>query len=384
MPAFTLIALVAQLATAADVERAVMGGIRDGVFPGAVVVVGTHDSMLLARGYGHLAWSAKSPVPDPDSTLYDLASLTKVVATTPAVMILVEKGMLQLDRPVQYYLPEFAAPGKEEVSVWNLLAHNSGLRSFLRLDTLASDSATAREIVLHEPLRWRPGTHVEYSDLNAMLLGWIVERVSGVPLDRFASANVFAPLAMTQTRFVPPKAWHHRTAPTNLWHGTSIAGAVNDQNAARLGGISGHAGLFATGMDVARYVQLYLRGGTTLAGQRVLLSRTINLFTRRAAGNRALGWEVRDTTKAENSGRLMSPRAFGHTGFTGTSVWIDPDHDVFAVVLTNRVYATRARRSFTRIKEIRGEVADAAVAAARQRCGSAIASTAPGARATGC
>ena len=385
MVTFALIALVAQIATAADVERAVMNGIRGGVFPGAVVVVGSHDSILLARGYGHLTWSAKSPVPDPDSTLYDLASLTKVVATTPAIMLLVERGMVKLDQPVQYYLPEFAAPGKEKVSVWNLLAHNSGLRSFLRLDTLARDSAMARQIVLQEPLRWKPGARVEYSDLNAMLLGWIVERVSGVSLDRFASGNVFAPLGMTQTRFLPPKAVYYRTAPTNLWRGTSIAGSVNDQNAARLGGVSGHAGLFSTGMDVARYAQLYLRGGNTAGGRRVVLSRTIELFTRRGAGNRALGWEVRDTTKADNSGRLMSPRAFGHTGFTGTSVWIDPDHDVFAVVLTNRVYATRARQSFTRIKRIRGEVADAAVASARLRCG-AVASAARDARTgmTGC
>jgi CubicO group peptidase (beta-lactamase class C family) len=370
---FTLISLMAQLATTASVEQAVASGIHDGVFPGAVVVIGTRDSILLARGYGHLTWSASSPVPDPDSTLYDLASLTKVVATTPSIMLLVEKGMVQLDRPVQYYLPEFAGAGKEGVAVWNLLAHNSGLRSFLRLDTLARDSATARRIVMSEPLSWKPGTRVEYSDLNAMLLGWIVERVSRVPLDRFAAANVFAPLDMQETMFLPPRLVYRRTAPTNLWHGTSIAGAVNDQNAARLGGVSGHAGLFSTGSDVARYAQLYLRGGMTGDGKRLFLPKTIELFTQRTAGNRALGWESRDTTKADNSGKAMSSAAFGHTGFTGTSVWIDPRRGVFAVVLTNRVYSTRAKKPFTRIKQIRGQVADAAVALAVERCNRALA-----------
>jgi CubicO group peptidase (beta-lactamase class C family) len=381
--ALTLISVCAQLTAVADVERAITSGIREGVFPGAVVVIGTRDSILLARGYGHLTWAPTSSVPDPDSTLYDLASLTKVVATTPSIMLLVEKGLVQLDRPVQYYLPEFAGVGKEDVSVWNLLAHNSGLRAFLRLDTLAHDSSTARQIVVREPLSWKPGTRVEYSDLNAMLLGWIVERVSRIPLGRFASANVFAPLGMSQTMFVPPRLVHRRTAPTNLWHGTPIAGAVNDQNAARLGGVSGHAGLFSTGSDMARYAQLYLRGGLTRDGKRLLLPGTIDLFTKRAAGSRALGWEARDTTKADNSGKLMSAAAFGHTGFTGTSVWIDPQQGVFAVVLTNRVYSTRAKRPFTRIKQIRGEVADAAVSLGTERCGTTPAARVRGARATG-
>jgi CubicO group peptidase (beta-lactamase class C family) len=379
MSALTGVLLLAQLGTAAQVERVVSAGIRAGVFPGAVVVVGVRDSILLARGYGHLTWSPKSRVPDPDSTLYDLASLTKVVATTPAVMLLVEKGLVQLDRPVQFYLPDFVGAGKEEVLVRNLLAHNSGLRSFLRLDTLARDSATARQLVMREPLRWKPGTRVEYSDLNAMLLGWIVERVSSMRLDRFAAAKVFTPLGMEQTTFLPAHSLQYRTAPTNLWHGVSIAGSVNDQNAARLGGVSGHAGLFSTGADVARYAQLYLRGGVAADGKRLFLAKTVALFTARASRGRTLGWEARDTTGSDNSGTLMSAAAFGHTGFTGTSLWIDPDNDVFAVVLTNRVYAPRARRPITRLKQIRGAIADVAVTAGQEQCAGVMASG-PGTR----
>jgi CubicO group peptidase (beta-lactamase class C family) len=372
--ALTVVVLLAQLATAAEVERAVSAGIHAGVFPGAVVVLGVRDSILLARGYGHLTWSPKSRVPDPDSTLYDLASLTKVVATTPSIMLLVERGLVQLDRPVQSYLPDFVGTGKEEVLVRHLLAHNSGLRSFIRLDTLARDSAAARQLVMRELLRWKPGTRVEYSDLNAMLLGWIVERVSGMRLDRFAAANIFGPLGMEETIFLPARSLQYRIAPTNYWHGASIAGSANDQNAARLGGVAGHAGLFSTGKEVARYAQLYLRGGLTAAGKRVLLAKTVALFTTRAFQSRALGWEARDTTRAENSGTLMSGAAYGHTGFTGTSLWIDPDNGVFAVVLTNRVYAPRSRRSITRLKQIRGEIADAAVLAGRDSCDKARAS----------
>ena len=355
-------AFLLQTLATADLDRVITSGIQRGVFPGAAVVVGTRDSVLYARGYGHLTWSNASPVPDPGVTLYDLASLTKVVATTPAIMRLVERGSVSLDRAVAAYLPDFTGAGKEAVTVRNLLAHNSGLRAYLRLDTLARDAAGARAVVMGEPLRWKPGTHVEYSDLNAMLLGWIVEKVSGTPLDQFVAREVFTPLGFTETRFRPPRTEWGRVAPTGLWRGHSIAGEVNDQNAVRLGGVSGHAGLFATAAEVARYAQLWLRGGTTLGGTRVLQAETIAQFMTRQAGSRALGWELRDSTTADNWGRRLGPRTFGHTGFTGTSVWMDPDRSLFIVILTNRVYAPHNPRSIRRLKEIRGQVADAAVA----------------------
>ncbi len=367
---FALLALVLQVGAQAEIDAAIAGGIEGGVFPGAVVVVGTGDRILHARGYGHFTWSPDAAVPHPESTLYDLASLTKVVATTPAVMLLVEDGSLDLGRPVQDYLPEFRGEGKERITVRHLLEHRSGLRAFLPLNEQASTAQEARELVLTEPLRYEPGGRVVYSDLNAMLLGWVVARASGAPLDEFVAQSLYGPAGMTETRFKPPRELWSRIAPVGLWRGYVIAGQLHDQNGVRLGGVSGHAGLYSTGSDLARYAQLLLNEGRTPSGDRLLRAATVRYFSGRGAGNRALGWEMLDTTSAENAGTLLSSAAYGHGGFTGTSIWIDPERDLFVIILTNRVFAPRTRRSITRLKEIRGQVADAAAALRASVCGS--------------
>jgi len=359
LPLFVVLAL--QGTPQAAVAHAVAEGIDGGSFPGAVVVVGTRDSILLAKGYGHFTWSASSRVPRPDSTLFDLASLTKVVATTPAALLLVQRGELDLDQTVQHYLPDFQGKGKDEVTVRMLLEHRSGLRAFLPLNKLTHTAAGARARVMAEPLRWAPGTHTEYSDLNMMLLGWIIERVSGMPLDQFVRTQLFEPLGMTQTGYRPPRAEVKRMMPVGLWHGHAIQGKVMDQNAARLDGVSGHAGLYSTGRDLARYAQLWLRHGALLDGRPFFRPALVAEFTRRGPVNRALGWEMNDTTETVNTGRLLSDAAFGHTGYTGTSIWIDPTRDLFVIVLTNRVFHPRTGWSITRLKRVRGEVADAAV-----------------------
>lgn len=358
---FVALGLQAALGAPA-VERAVREGIARGVFPGAVVVVGRRDTVLLAKGYGHFTWSAHSAAPRPDSTLYDLASLTKVVATTPAVMLLVDAGKVQLDRPVRDYLADFQGLGKERVTVRHLLAHTSGLPAYRPFYQEAKDPGDLRRLVMEEPLRWPPGSRVEYSDLNGMLLGWTVEVVSGGRLDRFVHERVFTLAGMTETGFLPPRAAWRRTTPVGVWRGTPVAGRVHDQNADRLGGVSGHAGLFSTGNDLARYAQILLRGGRTPACTPLFREATVEQFTRAAAKGRGLGWEMRDTTTADNAGTRLSATAYGHTGFTGTSLWIDPEQDLFVIILTNRVYAPRARRSITELKAIRGRVADGAVA----------------------
>jgi CubicO group peptidase (beta-lactamase class C family) len=349
------------------VDRAVAGGITAGAYPGAVVVIGTRDTVLYARGYGHFTWNPRSAVPDPGRSMFDLASLTKVVATTTAAMLLADRGTLALQRPVADFLPEFAGAGKEQVTVRHLLEHRSGLPAFIRLDTLARNPADARHLVLTEPLKWRPGTRVEYSDLNAMLMGWVVEAVTRTPLDSFVTAQVFRPLGMTSTMYRPPRTSRPRIVPVGLWRGHAIAGDVHDQNAAALGGVSGHAGLYATGLDLARFAQFLLRGGITADGTQLVRRGAVDAFTRRGPGNRALGWEMRDTTTRDNTGALLSGAAFGHTGFTGTSLWIDPERDLFVIVLTNRVFAPRSRRSITELKRVRGAVADAA-ALLREAC----------------
>ena len=369
--------LAAQTSAADAIDQAVTDGISGGVYPGAVVVIGTSHRVLFSRGYGHFTWERSSAVPDPDSSLFDLASLTKVVATTAAAMALVDDGLLDLDRPVRAYLPEFQGPDKEQVTVRHLLEHSSGLRAFLPLNEQAEDAAAARALVLKEPLRHRPGTHVEYSDLNAMLLGWVVEAAAGESLNAFVERRVFAPAGMAETRYLPPRALRYRIVPVGFWRGHAIAGEVHDQNAARLGGVSGHAGLYSTGSDLARYTQILLRGGLTGDSVRVFSAGVVRHFTRRGPGNRALGWEVRNPDDDTGTGASLSLASFGHGGFTGTSLWIDPERDLFVVVLTNRVFAPRTGRSITKLKEIRAKTADAAVALRDEVCrGSTVASLA--------
>lgn len=365
----SLLLLTLQVAATEQVDAAVLGGIEAGAYSGAVVVVGTASRVLHANGMGHFTWDETSAVPHPDSTLFDLASLTKVVATTPSAMRLIEQGLLNLDNPVESYLPGFVGEGKSRVTVRHLLQHRSGLRSFLPLSTEAQSADEAKARVLSEPLRWDPADRVEYSDLNAMLLGWVVEAVSGEPLDEYSEHAVFARLRMTDTRFRLPRPLRVRTMPVGLWRGHVIAGEVHDQNAARLGGVSGHAGVYSTGSDLATFARMWLGKGH-VDGVTAFRPGMIDHFTRRGPGNRALGWAMRDTTQTDNTGSKMSSSTFGHTGYTGTSIWIDPEGDLFVILLTNRVFSPRSSHSITTLKRVRGEVADAAVRLREEVCGS--------------
>ena len=349
----------------------VLHGIQQGVFPGAAVIVGRHDTILFAKGYGHLMWSPASPAVSVDSTIWDVASLTKVVATTPALMLLVEQGKVVLDSPVVRYLPDFNSPGTSGITVRQLLTHTSGLRATLPLRE-APDSAAALRMVLTTVPISQPGTRMVYSDLNAILLGEIVRHVSGQTLDAFVTRAIYAPLGLDQQLlFRPPKRLVPRIAPTNLWRGHPIAGVVNDPSAGKLGGVSGNAGVFATARGLARFAQFMLNEGLLPDHPRLLKMETVHQFTqvavpaRRGVSARTLGWEALPTGEETSSaGTLFGPHSFGHTGWTGTSLWIDPDRDVFVLLLTNRAYNPRVRNSFTRLKEVRGRVADAAARAA--------------------
>ena len=351
-------------------DGAVRGAIREGVFPGAALVVGRHDTIVFAKGYGRLTWRATSPAVSTDSTLWDLASLTKVVATTPALMVLVEQGKVVLDSPVVRYLAEFNNPGTSGITVRHLLTHTSGLRATLPLRE-APDSAAALRMVLTTVPVAPPGTRMVYSDLNAILLGEIVRHVSGQTLDAFVTRAIYAPLGLDQQMlFRPPKRLVPRIAPTNLWRGHPIAGVVNDPSAGMLGGVSGNAGVFATARGLARFAQFMLNAGALPDRPRLLKQETVHQFTqiavpaRRGVSARTLGWEALPTGEETSSaGTMFGPHSYGHTGWTGTSLWIDPDRDVFVLLLTNRAYNPRVRNSFTRLKEVRGRVADAAARA---------------------
>jgi CubicO group peptidase (beta-lactamase class C family) len=331
-------------------------GLAAHAFPGAYAVVGSSDEIFASMGVGHLDW-APSPTPN-ENTLYDLASLTKVIGTTTAIMQLYAAGKIALDTPVQHYLPEFLGRHKELVTVRHLLTHSSGLPAWRPLYKEATSADDAITLVYETPLDTLPGVRMVYSDLGAILLGKIVERVSGEPLDRYLLAHVFRPLGMSSTMYRPPRSLRARTAPTERdpWRQRLVRGEVHDENAYFLGGVSGHAGLFSTGHDLARFARMYLNHGR-LDGVKVLDAAVIDTFTRVqnvALSNRALGWEV--PSGSNSAGHDLSTYAFGHTGFTGTSLWIDPERDLFILLLTNRVDPTRAN---TRISGVRVALADA-------------------------
>jgi CubicO group peptidase (beta-lactamase class C family) len=319
------------------IDRVVTRGLDAGGFPGAAVVVGRRGAIVWERGYGHLDWQSSATV-DAERTVYDLASLTKVIATSTAAMVLVDRHRLRLDDRVGKYIPEFRRGDKAQVTVRDLLAHRSGLPAGRDLGARGRGAAAARRVALATPLASPPGTRTEYSDIGADVLGFVVEAVAGEPLDRFVRRTVYAKLGMRSTLFRPPATLRPRTAPTELYppRGYPLRGEVHDENAYALGGIAGHAGLFSTASDLSIFAQMMLNGGE-YRGVRVLSDSIVELFTRRAAGSRALGW---DTCSGGGScGRVLGPRAYGHTGYTGTSIWIDPDRELFVIVLTNWVHA---------------------------------------------
>jgi CubicO group peptidase (beta-lactamase class C family) len=325
----------------------------DSAFPGAFAVVGRRTGVLAHASVGRIDWDSAAPTPD-DRTLWDLASLTKVIGMTSAMMQLIEHGRAELDVPAQRYLPEWAGPGKAQVTVRHLLTHTSGLPAFRRYDTLTTNADSITRLLFAEPLDTVPGARMVYSDIGAYLLGRIVERVSGQPLDRYLEEHVFRPLGMSETMYRPPRELLPRIAPTEIdTIRGKIHGTVHDPRAFYLGGVSAHAGLFGTGRDLARFAQMYLNGGE-LGGVRIFRPATIELFTTRQVADRALGWQKASGTNS--AGQLMSERAFGHTGFTGTSIWIDPAHDVFVILMSNRVNPTSVN---PRISGVRVALADA-------------------------
>ncbi len=344
------------------IDRVVQRGLDAGGYPGAAVVVGRKGATVWQKGFGHLGWTAGSPAVDPDQSIYDLASLTKVIGTTTAAMILFDEGKLVLDEHVSHYLPNFTGGEKDQITVRMLLEHRSGLPAGRDLWRHAHTPEEARQLVLDTPLEYRPDHGQIYSDLGADILGWVVEAAAGKPLDRFLAERVFTPLGMHDTGFRPSDSLVYRIAPTEVSppRGYPVRGEVHDENAFALGGVAGHAGLFGTANDLAVFAQMMLNGGT-YEGTRIISDSTVHLFTARASGDRALGWEVADGT--HGAGSYLSGSAYGHTGFTGTSIWIDPEREMFVILLTNRVHAARAKRPAKVIADVRADLADAAALA---------------------
>ena len=351
------------------IDKVMVRAIQAGGFPGGSVIIGRRGASVYERGYGSLTWSNKTPVVA-SRTIYDLASLTKVVATTTAIMILYDEGKIRLEDPVNKYLPAFGGGAKDDITVQQLLEHRSGLPAGLELWRRAMTPDEARQAILNAPLECNPGRCYIYSDLGADMLGFIVEAASGQRLDAFMQERVFGPLGMEDTFFRPHWTLRDRIAPTELTppRGYPLRGEVHDENAFVMGGVAGHAGLFSTATDLAMFAQMMLNGGQ-INGKRIVADSTVALFTQNteSRGSRALGW---DTCAHDGScGKYLSLTAYGHTGFTGTSLWIDPERDLFVILLTNRVHAARARRPAKVIADIRADVADAAALSVRDANG---------------
>ncbi len=350
----------------AGVVRYLEAEVDSATFPGAVIAVGRHGRLALIAPAGRYSVTDHRPVDL--TTIYDLASVTKVVALTTACMLLVDEGKLALDAPVERYVPAFRGPDKERVTVRELLTHSSGLPAWRPLYRESASRAEALALVDTTPLEHPPGERFVYSDLSAVVLMQVVESVTGEPLDQFVNARVFGPLGMPATRYLPPPGWRKHIAPTEndtAFRHRMLRGEVHDENTARLDGVSGHAGLFSNALDLSRFAAMLLNEGAWDTLQ-LVRSETVAEFTRRQdlppGSSRALGWDTPDEPRDSSSsaGMALSPRSFGHTGFTGTSLWMDPDRDLFVILLTNRVNPTRANIA---IRRVRPHVADLVVAA---------------------
>ena len=349
------------------VDSIVRVALDEGAAPGAAVAIGRHGRLVHLRGYG-LTGRTSDNAPVTDSTLYDLASLTKVIATTTLAMMFVDDRKLDLDAPIARYLPEWPdAEGKRDVTVRHLLRHDAGFVAYGPLWRVARGRKAYLDRIVREPLEYVPGTRTVYSDYGIILLGLILERVGGAPLDVLAQERVFGPLGMQDTGFRPlERAPVGRVAPTEVdtvFRMRHVRGHVHDENAFALGGVAGHAGLFSSVRDLAVFSQMLLAGGA-YDGVRLVGEETLRSFTRRQsdASSRGLGW---DTPAPESSaGDWFSSGSFGHTGFTGTSVWIDPERDVYLIILTNRVDPTRENQ---RHVPLRRDLADAVQRAIRDQ-----------------
>jgi uncharacterized protein YbbC (DUF1343 family)/CubicO group peptidase (beta-lactamase class C family) len=311
--------------------------------PGAVVVVGHHGRVVYRKAYGMRSLEPTREAMTLD-TVFDIASLTKVVATTPAVLRMLELGQIRLNDTVATYLPEFAQNGKQYVTIRELFTHYSGLPEDLDLKTEWQGKEAAEQLAYASNLVAPPGSVFRYSDINFEVLGFLVERLSKMPLDKYADAFVFQPLGMKETRFLPPAQWRRRIAPTEYdEHNEMLRGVVHDPTARRMGGVAGHAGVFSTAADLSKYAQALLDAIHAKPPRKDFLkSLTVVKATHPqqppdATSLRGLGWDI-DSAFSSNRGELLPVGSFGHTGFTGTSIWIDPYTDTYVILLTNAVH----------------------------------------------
>jgi CubicO group peptidase (beta-lactamase class C family) len=339
-------------------------GIAQHAFPGASIAIAHNGKRVAHKQLGHFTYDPGSPLVEPQ-TVYDLASVTKVVATTPACMILHERGQLKLEQPLVELLPAFAGDDsrRRRITLRMLLAHSSGLPAYVKLFQTAHNKDELVRQALEVALTADPGTRAEYSDIGFILLGEALERIKGEPLDRFCQREIFSRLSLSSLVFNPvctPKEGESSIPPTeddSTFRKRVIQGEVNDENASVMGGVAGHAGCFSTALDVSVFAQHMSLGGTPL-----VRPETLAIFTRReefpSKTSRALGWDT--PSQPSQSGKYFSSRSYGHLGYTGTSLWIDPERQLSVTLLTNRTWPDRGSQL---IKQIRPAFHDAVIEA---------------------
>ena len=351
-----------QFQRAFDVLRS---GIDQRAFPGASVAIAHQGKLIAHKGLGHFTYETTSPDVKAE-TVYDLASVTKVVATTTVCMVLYDRGLFKPDQPLVELLPEFANDSSEQkdsrrqVTFRMLLAHSSGLPAYIKLFQTAHSKDDLLRQALQVPLTAAPGTRAEYSDIGFILLGEALQKLADEPLDKFCQREIFSKLNLAQTTFTPPQDQKLLIPPTEddrTYRHRLIQGEVNDENAFVMGGVAGHAGCFSTAFDMSAFAQYMLQDGSPLVKKEIL-----EIFTRRqdlpAGTSRALGWDT--PTQPSQSGRYFSSRSYGHLGYTGTSLWIDPDRQLSVTLLTNRTWPNRGSQS---IKQVRPAFHDAVIEA---------------------
>ena len=338
-----------------SIDAIVQKAVDDGNIPGAVVLIGHNGKVVYRKAFGS---RSLEPTHEPMTvdTIFDLASLTKCVATATSVMKLIEDGRVRLNDPVSAYLPDFAQNGKADITVRELLTHYSGLPPDLDLKTPWQGRETAYQMVMQSKPQYPPGSRFLYSDINFETLGFIVEKATGTPLNDFANTNIYTPLGMKDTRFLPPAEWSTRIAPTQYdENGKMLRGIVHDPTARRMGGVAGHAGLFSTADDLSKFADDILSNHKVLTATATQKMSTPQQPAN-AASLRGLGWDI-DSPFASNRGELLPVGSFGHTGFTGTSLWIDPITDTYIILLTNAVHP----RGGKSVVSLRSRVATAVV-----------------------
>jgi CubicO group peptidase (beta-lactamase class C family) len=335
-----------------QLDRLLERAIADSAFPAAELAVVRDGMLVYNKAFGTFTYDRASR-PIDNTIMFDLASVSKVIGTTSAVMKLYDNGQLGLDDKVGMYLPQFATGPKSVITIRQLITHRAGFPPFRRFFLMCSTATAGLDSVFATELVATPGDTTIYSDIGMITMGKVIEKITGMSLDAYVRKEFYEPLGMMRTMYAPPESLAAQCAPTEidtLWRKRLVQGQVHDENAALLNGVAGHAGLFSTASDLAIYMQMLLNKGA-YGGVRFLKESTVIEFTRKyvPGQERYLGWDMKSPT-GSSAGSLFSPSSFGHLGFTGTSVWTDPDRKISVILLTNRVHPTRANQKIQRVR----------------------------------